>query len=155
VALLIIEVARTVLHGLHAESFTILNVIVPLGLHTLEVFCKVTPVNFDFVGVNCCAWYCATVENERVLLIVSCDWSILSVLPTAVNDTREGEGVTRELATGSITSSRVMELMSNQASETFQAKFCEHKLWKNKEQVLFLFAKKCLYAQIEHQWLLH
>ena len=47
--------------------------------------------------------------------------SILSVLPTAVNDTREGEGVTRELATGSITSSRVMELMSNQASETFQA----------------------------------
>ena len=47
--------------------------------------------------------------------------SILSVLPTAVNDTREGEGVTREFATGSITSSRVMELMSNQASEMFQA----------------------------------
>ena len=38
-----------------------------------------------------------------------------------MNDTREGEGVTRELATGSITSSRVMELMSNQASEMFQA----------------------------------
>ena len=38
-----------------------------------------------------------------------------------MNDTREGEGVTRELATGSITSSRVMELMSNQASETFHA----------------------------------
>ncbi len=37
-----------------------------------------------------------------------------------MNDTREGEGVTREFATGSITSSRVMELMSNQASEMFQ-----------------------------------
>ncbi len=47
--------------------------------------------------------------------------SILSVLPTAVNDTREGEGVTRELATGSTTSSRVMEFISNQASEIFQA----------------------------------
>jgi hypothetical protein len=38
-----------------------------------------------------------------------------------VNDTREGEGVMRELATGSTTSSRVMEFTSNQASETFQA----------------------------------
>ena len=38
-----------------------------------------------------------------------------------MNDTREGEGVTRELATGSITSSRVMELTSNQASEIFHA----------------------------------
>ncbi len=38
-----------------------------------------------------------------------------------MNDAREGEGVMRELATGSITSSRVMELMSNQASEMFQA----------------------------------
>ena len=40
-----------------------------------------------------------------------------------MKDTREGEGVVRELATGSITSSRVMELTSNHASETFQAIF--------------------------------
>ena len=38
-----------------------------------------------------------------------------------MKDTREGEGVVRELATGSITSSRVMELTSNHASEMFQA----------------------------------
>ena len=48
-------------------------------------------------------------------------WSILSVLPTAVKLIREGEEEVRELATGSTTSSRVMELMSNQASEMFQA----------------------------------
>lgn len=38
-----------------------------------------------------------------------------------MKDTREGEGVTREFATGSTTSSRVMEFMSNQASEVLPA----------------------------------
>ena len=35
VALLIVDVAYTVLQGLHAESFTMLNVISQVGLHTL------------------------------------------------------------------------------------------------------------------------
>jgi hypothetical protein len=39
-----------------------------------------------------------------------------------VNDWIEGEGVVREFATGSTTSSRVIELISNQASEMFQAR---------------------------------
>jgi len=38
-----------------------------------------------------------------------------------VKDTREGEEEVREFATGSTTSSRVMEFTSNQASEMFQA----------------------------------
>jgi len=93
-------------------------------------------VNLLLVGKNCCAKSCTSdivahhAQNHFPLLLVKSLWSILSVLPTAVNDTREGEGVTRELATGSITSSRVMELMSNQASEMFQAKFCEQYMIK-------------------------
>lgn len=51
----------------------------------------------------------------------SSEVSILSTLPTAVKLTREGDEEVRELATGSTTSSRVMELTSNQASEMFQA----------------------------------
>lgn len=121
VALLMTVVAKTVLHGFHAESSTTVKVIVQEGLHTLAFFCNITPVNLDFVGVNCCAWYCAAVLKFQKVDAVSCDWSILSVLPTAVKLTREGEGVTRELATGSITSSRVMEFTSNQASEMFPA----------------------------------
>ena len=37
-ALLYVYVAYTVVHGLHAESSTIVNVIVPVGLHVFEVF---------------------------------------------------------------------------------------------------------------------
>ena len=94
---------------------------------------NVNQVSFDFVGVNACDQYLSAPENHTPLLavFVKLDWSILSVLPTAVNDTREGEGVTRELATGSITSSRVMEFISNQASEMFQAtQFC-HRILAN------------------------
>lgn len=40
-----------------------------------------------------------------------------------MRDTREGEEEVRELATGSTTSSSVIELMSNQASETLPATF--------------------------------
>jgi len=52
-------------------------------------------------------------HHVHVLLLEA---SILSVLPTAVKLTREGEEEVRESATGSTTSSRVIELMSNQAS---------------------------------------
>ena len=47
-------------------------------------------------------------------------WSILPVLPTAVKLTREGEEEVREFATGSTTSSRVMELMSSATSHITQ-----------------------------------
>lgn len=73
--------------------------------------------------MNACAQYLSLPANHTPCVepVVRLDWSILSTLPTAVKLTIEGEGVTSELATGSITSSRVMEFTSNQASEMFQA----------------------------------
>jgi len=53
----------------------------------------------------------------------SSDWSILSVLPTAVKLTREGEEDVREFATGSTTSSNVIVATQNQASDALPATF--------------------------------
>ena len=58
-ALLYVLLAYMVVHGELALSFTIENVIVPVGLHTFVFLYKITHVNLLFVGVNCCAWYCA------------------------------------------------------------------------------------------------
>ena len=110
-----------------ALSFTIFAVIVPANVHISATFLIITPVNLLFDGKNCCAILFVIVEvlqsqpTHLASFCVSWLWSILSVLPTAVNDTREGEGVTRELATGSTTSSRVMEFTSIETLAIFHA----------------------------------
>lgn len=111
--------------GTHVLSVLISTLKFHVGVSKFVCLYIYTHVNLLLVAVNPCdSIYCthatfhtAELQSGAVVKL----WSILSVLPTAVKLTREGVGAVREFATGSITSSRVMELMSNQASETFQA----------------------------------
>lgn len=101
----------------------------PVGVPVFVLFQKYTHTCFLFVGVNDCdSRYCNHQAFPTALHpfgVVVKLWSTVSFVPTAVNDTREGEGVTREFATGSTTSENVIEFTSNQASDTLPATLSE------------------------------
>lgn len=109
--------ARLVPVGNPHESACMATVTFHTNVHAFARFAICTHVSFDFEARN---------GNDTILVLplprlihhvpaTLLEASILSVLPTAVKLTREGDAEVRELATGSTTSSRVIELMSHSA----------------------------------------
>jgi len=122
VAFGIVILANTAVHGLPALSSCMDMATSPANVPPLASFHNFNQVTFLFVGVNGCATFCKVVVQKFTFVVPTVKlWSMLSVLPTAVNPTSEDCFVTMESVTGSYTSSSVMEFTSNQASETFQA----------------------------------
>ncbi len=57
--------------GLSALSVAILNTMSQVGLHVLATLDRITQVNLLFVGVNCCAWYCAVFKKLTFAVLVN------------------------------------------------------------------------------------